>query len=343
MTPSRSTTRPASAPDVSMRAAVNRRFGGPDVVAIERVAKPVPRRNEVLIQVVASTVSVADYRVRTRDVPKGLRLMTAFALGVFAPRHRILGMDVAGIVESVGADVTDFRPGDRVIGALGSTFGGHAEYVCLPQDGPISLAPSNLALEDAVALVFGGLTARSYLNRVAIGPGTRVLVNGASGAVGTATVQLAKHLGAHVTGVTSAGNGQLVTSLGADRVIDYTAVDFAAGDETYDVIVDCVGNAAFDRVAPSINPGGALLLVILDLKSMILAASQSRKSGKVVAASAEKWSAANLRYLVQLAEAGVLRPVVDRSYDLDDIVEAHRYVATGRKKGSVVVRVARAK
>lgn len=323
----------------TMTAAVYRRFGTPDVVHLEQLVTPSPGPAEILIKVHASTVSVADHRVRSRDIPAGLGLLSAFSLGVMRPRRRVLGMDAAGVVEAVGAGVTTFAPGDRVIAMTGGTFGGHAEYVCMPANGAIAHAPQNMSLDEAVTLVFGGVTAHGFFKSVAINRGTTVLVNGASGAVGTAAIQLAKHLGAHVTAVTSGSNTALVSSLGADRVIDYTKRDFAASGESYDVIVECVGNAPFERVGASINAGGALLLVISDLKSMLRSRRQSRRSGKLVLWNVGAPSAADLAHLVTLADSGHLRAVTDRSYELADIVEAHRYVDTGRKRGNVVLRI----
>ncbi|TXN30494.1 NAD(P)-dependent alcohol dehydrogenase [Lacisediminihabitans profunda] len=322
-----------------MRAAVYRRFGGPETVHIEQIAKPSPRRDEILIKVQASTVSAADHRSRGRDVPRGLGALAALSIGIFRPRKRILGMDVAGIVEAVGVDVTGFVPGDEVIAMLGARFGGHAEYVCVPQGGAIAAKPRNLGFEEAVTLVFGGITARGFLNQVTVTAGSRVLVNGASGAVGTAAVQLAKQLGAHVTAVCSGTNSDLVTSLGADRVIDYTLDDFTADRATYDVIVDCVGNAPFERVEASLNPGGALLLVISDLAGILRASRQSRVSGRLVSASVGKYRSEDLAHLVALAEAGRYRPVIDRVYALSDVVEAHRHVDAGHKIGNVVLRI----
>lgn len=323
----------------TMTAAVYRRFGAPEVVRIEQYAKPVPKANEVLISVHASTVSVADHRSRSHTVPRGLGLMAAVGIGVVRPRNHILGMDVAGVIEAVGADVTAFSPGDEVIALCGASFGGHAEYVRIPQDGVITAKPRNLSFEQAVTLVFGGSTAHGFFKKVTIRPGTTVLVNGASGAVGTAAIQLAQQLGAHVTAVTSGRNAELVTSLGADRVIDYTKQDFTAGDDKYDVIVECVGNAPFDRVESSMKPGGALLLVIADLKGLLRSRGQSRRSGKLVTWDQGKHSGGDLAYLVSLAESGRYQPVIDRTYDLADIVEAHRYVDTGHKTGNVVLRI----
>lgn len=325
-----------------MTAAVYRRFGPPEVVRLEQRPVPVPQPGEVLVRVHASTVSVADHRARTRDVPRGLDLIAAAGIGLFRPKHHVLGMDAAGVVEAVGAGVTGFAAGDRVIAMMGAGFGGHAEYVCVPADGAITRAPADLTHEEAVTLVFGGITAQGFLSQVSIGPGTTVLVNGASGAVGTAVIQLARRLGAQVTAVTSGPNAELVTSLGADRVIDYTRQDFTANGARYDVIVDGVGNAAFEKVEASINPGGALLLVICDLRGMLRSRGQSRRSGKLVTWDVGRPGAPELAQLVGLAESGRYRPVIDRAYDLGDVVEAHRYVDTGRKRGNVVLRIAHA-
>ena len=334
-------TAPAARRPATMRAAVYRRFGGPDVVRIEDRPTPQLRRGEVLVRVHASTVSAADHRARTKDVPRGLALPTALMLGVFRPRRNVLGMDAAGVVEAVGADVTGFASGDEVIAMLGARFGGHAEFVAVPQDGPIAKAPRNMSLEESSALVFGGVTARAFLDRAGVRSGSTVLVNGASGAVGTAAIQLAKLADAHVTGVTSTVNAELVESLGADRVIDYATVDFAAEGKTYDVILDAVGNAQFERVHGLINPGGTLLQVIGDLGDMIRAVGRSRKSGTKIVVGNVPFTAEHMASLVESAEAGGFQPVIDSTFDLADIVEAHRYVDTGRKRGSVVIRVAR--
>jgi NADPH:quinone reductase-like Zn-dependent oxidoreductase len=322
-----------------MRAAAYHRFGGPDNVRIEQLSRPSVGRDDVLIRVQASTVSAADHRARSHEVPRGLWLLAAVGIGAFRPKHRVLGMDVAGVVEAVGADVTGFRPGDEVIAMLGAAFGGHAEYARVRQDGAIALKPRSMTFEDAVTLVFGGLTACGFLEQAHLAPGATVLVNGASGAVGTAAVQLAKHAGAHVTGVCSGSNRDLVTELGADRVIDHTVDDFTAEAATYDVIVDCVGNSSFERVRHLLKPGGALLLVITDLPGLLRAPLRSRRTGHVVTASPGKGTAEDLAALVDLAEAGSFRAVRDRTYDLADIAEAHRYVDTGRKRGNVVVRI----
>ena len=323
-----------------MKAAVYRRFGAPDVVAIAEVPTPTPGPEEVLIRVNASTVSAADHRARSREVPKGLGLLAGIGVGFVRPRRRVLGMDAAGVVEAVGKRVTRFAPGDGVIAMLGAKFGGHAEYARISQDGPIVAKPAGMGYAESVALVFGGITARGFLNRTDIRPGTRVLVNGASGVVGSAAVQLAVALGATVTAVCAARNADLVTALGAHRVIDYTTTDFTTEPGSYDVIMDCVGNATFDRVQHLITPGGALLAVIADLNSLLRARSRTRTSGKLVSAGGVEYRADDLAYLVGLAESGRLKPVLDRSFELSEIASAHGFVDAGHKRGSVVLRIA---
>lgn len=323
-----------------MRAAVYRRFGGPDVVRVEEQPKPAPRRGELLVKVQATTVSAADYRARTKSVPKGLKLLSSVTLGIFTPRIRVLGMDVAGVVEAIGPDVTRFAPGDEVIAMLGGKFGGHADYVTVPQGGAVTGKPANLTFEEAAALVFGGITAQAFLGRTSMGPGRSVLVNGASGAVGTAAVQLANIAGAHVTAVCSGANADLVRSLGAETVIDYTKEDFPQSAAAYDVIVDCVGNVPFRQLQPLIKPGGAVLSVIADLVGVLAAGVRSRRTGTHITAGNVPFIAADLAHVAQLAETGQFRPVIDRAFDLSDIAEAHRHVSAGRKRGNVVVRVA---
>lgn len=321
-----------------MRAAVYRRFGGPEVVHVEDVARPQVGASDVLVRVHASTVSMADHRARSRNLPRGLSLLATVGIGAFRPSHRVLGMDVAGVVEAVGTAVTGFKPGDEVIAMLGGRFGGHAEYAVVPHDGAIAHKPRTMGFEDAVTLVFGGFTALGYFNQAVLDPGVKVLVNGAAGAVGTAAVQIARAAGAEVTAACRASDGAMVTALGATRVIDYTTSDFAAEDVTYDVIVDCVGNAGFDRSAPRLAPGGALLLVVTDLRGLIAAPARARRSGRVVATKPIA-GAADLAAISALADAGAYTAVRDRTYDLADVAAAHRYVDQGHKKGNVVLTI----
>jgi NADPH:quinone reductase-like Zn-dependent oxidoreductase len=322
-----------------MVAAVYRRFGEPEVMRLERIPAPEIGPDDVLVRVRASTVSVADHRMRSRDLPRGLGMLAPATFGVFRPRHPVLGMDLAGVVEEVGENVTRFRPGDGVIAMNGPAYGGHAELARVRSAGAIAHGPVSLDFEQAVALVFGGVTALQYLDVADVRPGDEVLVNGASGAVGSAAVQLAKERGARVTAVTSEANRELVLTLGADEVIDYRSADFSAAGRVWHVIVDCVGNAPYSRVADALAPGGALLLVVTDLHSMLTARRDTKRSGKRVIQSVPAASAASIERLVGLADEGRLVPVIDRTYPLDEIVEAHRYVDSGRKKGNVVLRV----
>jgi NADPH:quinone reductase-like Zn-dependent oxidoreductase len=307
------------------------------VVRIEDVPKPEPRPGEMLIRVRATTVSMADYRMRSRNLPKGLGFLAPLMLGVFAPRRPVLGMDLAGTVEAVGAGVTRFKPGDEVIAMPGPEFGAHAEYKIMPETGAIALKPKNMSFEDAVTLVFGGQPALTFLQRAKTKAGDEVLANGASSAVGTAAVQITKFLGATVTAVTSGRNAELVRALGADHVIDYETTDFATAGKQYDAVMDCVGNAPFERVNRVIKPGGSLLLVVSDLKGMFGASGNARRSGKLVTASTVTPRGEDLAFLTRMAEAGKFTPVIDRRYTLDEIVEAHRYLDTGRKRGNLVV------
>src|SRR5688500_3711761 len=230
-----------------MKAYVCRRYGGPEVLELVDVPKPVPQDNEVLVRIHATTVSAGDWRVRTLDVPKGFGVFARMALGLRGPRQPILGTELAGTIESVGRSATRFKPGDAVLAFPGVKMGSHAQYRAVAQDGPIALKPENLSFEEAATLSFGGSTALYYLEKARIKRGDSVLVIGASGAVGSSFVQLATHFGAHVTGVTSTKNLELVRSLGAERVIDYTREDFTRMSDTYDVIADTVRGTSYAR------------------------------------------------------------------------------------------------
>lgn len=322
-----------------MKAAIVERYGAPEVVKLADLPKPVPAEGEVLIRIRATAVNSGDSRVRALRVPAGLGLVVRFSMGFFRPRQPVLGFDLAGEVEAVGRNVTRFRPGDRVAGTAGGfTFGCHAEYKCLSESGTLVTIPDSLGFEEAVSLFFGGATALYFFNRSGLKPGESVLVNGASGAVGTMAVQIAKQMGAEVTGVTSTRNIELVHSLGADHVIDYTKADFARAGRRYDVIMDNVGNAPYARSKRALKPGGRFLLVIGNLPQMI--SSGFRKN--VISSSMDDKEAVNAavyRRLLDMAASGVIRPVIDRTYPLERIVEAHAYVETGHKRGSVVVTV----
>ncbi len=317
-----------------MKAAVYRRYGPPDVIRIEDVPRPEPRANELLVRVRATTVSAGDARLRSARVPRGFGVMMRLAFGITGPRKPILGWDFAGEVAAVGASVSRFAPGDRVFGARVRC---HAEYVAVTEDN-IAPVPHNLTFEDAAALVFGGITSLVYLREKAkIQPRERVLINGASGAVGSAAVQLARHFGATVTGVCSAANAQLVRSLGAARVIDYATRDFTQTGETYDIILDAVGNCPFARCERALSPGGRLLLVVASLGQMLGGLLRPSRAGRQVLTGVGATRAEDLRFLGSLAESGAFKPVIDRTYPFARIADAHARVDTGHKRGNVVV------
>jgi len=320
-----------------MKAIVYTRYGAPDVLHLKEVAKPTPKDNEVLIKTHATTVTSGDWRMRSLNVPTGFGLIMRLVFGISKPKQPILGTELAGVVESVGKDVRKFKVGDQVFAFSDATMGCHAEYKCMPEDGAMALKPANLTYEEAAALSFGGTTALDFFRRGKLQSGERVLVNGASGGVGTAVVQLARHFGADVTGVCSTANVELVRSLGASCVIDYTKEDFTQNGETYDVIVDTAGTAPFSRSKASLKEGGRLLMVLGGLPDMLQIPWVSMTSSKKVIAGPAIGRAEDLRFLAGLAEAGEFKPVIDRRYPFEQIAEAHSYVDTGRKKGNVVI------
>lgn len=320
-----------------MKAIVYERYGPPDVLQLKEVEKPVPKHNEVLIKTHATTVTSGDWRARSLNVPAGFGIISRLFFGVLGPRQPILGAELAGEIESVGKDVSKFKVGDQVFAFSGAGMGCHAEYKCMPEDGAMALKPTNLTYDEAAAISFGGTTALDFFRRGKLQRGERVLVNGASGGVGTAAVQLAKHFGADLTGVCSTANVELVRSLGAAHVIDYTKEDFMQNGETYDVIVDTVGTAPFSRSKDSLKEGGRLLLVLCGLSDMLLIPWVSMTSSKKIIAGPASERADDLRFLADLAQAGKFRPVIDRRYPFEQVAEAHRYVDTGRKKGNVII------
>jgi NADPH:quinone reductase-like Zn-dependent oxidoreductase len=306
-----------------MKAVVCTRYGPPEVLRLEEHSAPLPRKNEVRIRIRATAVTSSDCYVRGLDLSPAYRLLARLALGWTAPRQPVLGMVLSGEVDAVGPDTTSFEVGDRVFGFDQRRFGTYAQFVCWPEDGLLAIRPANLTDPEAAATPYGGLLALAYLRKAEVQAGQRVLIYGASGAVGTSAVQLARRLGARVTGVCSTSNVDLVASLGATAVIDYTAEDFTDRDELYDLIFDAVGKRksapALRRCRQVLAPGGACISVddgrpILRREALVL--------------------------LGELAKKREIRPVIDRTYALDEIVEAHRYVDDGHKRGNVVVSVA---
>ena len=322
-----------------MKAWVYERYGPPDVLQLKDVPRPTPKDNEVLIRTRATTVTSGDWRVRSLTVPAGFGLFARLALGVAGPRQPILGTELAGVVESIGKDVSKFKPGDEVFAFAGTAMGCHAEYKCMPENGRVALKPANLTFEEAAGLCFGGSTALDFFRRGKLQRGERVLVNGASGAVGSAAVQLARHFGADVTAVCGPANIELVRSLGANRVIDYTTEDFAKSGQTYDVILDTAGTARFFRSKHSLSERGRLLVVLGGLPDLLMVPWVSMTSSKRIIAGPAAERVEDLAVLAQLAAAGEFTPVIDRRYPFEQMVEAHRYVDSGRKRGNVVITV----
>ena len=321
----------------TMRAAVVTRYGAPDVIALQ--TRPVPRcgPGDILVRVRATTVSSGDARVRARRVPEGMGLLVRLALGWNVPRQPILGTECAGEVVAVGAAVTRFRVGDAVVAFTGAAMTAHAEYMRIPADGAVVRKPAGLGWEEAAALLFGGTTAYHYLPRAAVKPGERVLVLGASGAVGVAAVQLARAMGAEVTGVCSAANAALVLGLGAARVIDYAVEDFTQGDARWDVVMDCVGATDYARCHRVLTPGGRLVRVVCGLAGLIAAPFQGRRAGHRVIAGVAAERPEDVAALVAMAGEGTYRAVIDAVFPLARIADAHARVDSGRKRGSVVV------
>jgi NADPH:quinone reductase-like Zn-dependent oxidoreductase len=306
-----------------VRAVICTRYGPPEVLRLEELAAPAPRKNEVRIRILATAVTSSDCYVRGLNLSPAYRIMARLALGWNAPRQPVLGMVLSGEVDSVGTDVKSFEVGERVFGFNRHLFGTYAQYVCWPEDGLLATRPASLTDEEAAAIPYGGLLALHFLHKAGVRAGQRVLIYGASGAVGTSAVQLARHFGAQVTGVCSTANVDLVTSLGATTVIDYTSEDFTDKAARYDLIFDAVGKrksaAALRRCRQVLAPSGARVSVDDGTPNL-------RREDLVL--------------LGELATKGEIRPVIDRAYALDDIVVAHRYVDKGHKRGNVVITVA---
>jgi NADPH:quinone reductase-like Zn-dependent oxidoreductase len=320
-----------------MKAAVYERYGAPDVIEIRERPKPVPGDREILVRVRATTVSTGDWRARTLAMPAGFGFMGRAFFGFTGPRQPVLGTELAGDVEAVGRGVTRFKAGDRVFAFTGSAMGCHAEYKSLREDGQVELIPANVAYDSAAALSFGGMTALGALRRAKVGKGDTVLIVGASGSVGSAAIQVARHLGAVVTAVCSTANLEMVAGLGATHLVDYTTTDFTRNGVRYDVIMDTTGTAPYSRSVGSLKPSGRFIPILGSFGDVLRGPLAAMSGGPAVIAGPAKSAPGDLAYLAKLAESGELTPFIDRRYPLAQIADAHRHVETGRKRGNVVV------
>lgn len=320
-----------------MKAITYAEYGPPDVLRITEVATPTPRDNEALIRVHAAAVTTTDVDLRGGD--KLMRL----AFGLRKPKRPVLGTEFAGEIAAVGKSVTRFTAGDRIFAATGASFGAHAQYLCLPEDGALARMPANASFAEAAAIAEGGLTALPFLRDTGkIRPGQRVLINGASGAVGSSAVQIAKHFGAVVTGVCGPRNVERVAALGADAVIDYSQADFTRNGKTYDIIFDAVGKSSFARCKGSLTPAGVYMATVPSLKLLANVLRTSRFGSKKARVSATGMrppakKAKDLAILRELTEGGAFIPVIDGVHPMARIADAHRRVETGHKTGSVVM------
>jgi NADPH:quinone reductase-like Zn-dependent oxidoreductase len=328
-----------------MKAIVWTEYGPPDVLQLQEVEKPTPKGNEVLIRVYATTVTAGDCEMRSLNLPILLSLPMRLWIGLGRPKGTTIpGTELAGEIEAVGKEVKRFKEGDQVFGSAGMGLGANAEYICLPEEpremeGGVTIKPANMTYEQAATVPFGGRDALHFLRLGNIQSGQKILINGAGGSIGTFAVQLAKVFGAEVTAVDSTAKLDMLRSIGADRVIDYTQEDFTEGDEIYDVIFDVVGTVSFSRSARSITQNGTYLLANPLGSQMVRGPWIRMTSSKRVVMETASGTIADLVFLRELIEAGKIRTVIDRTYPLEQIVEAHRYVETGQKKGNVVITV----
>lgn len=324
-----------------MKAIVHTKYGPSDELQLKDIEKPTPKDNEVLIKIHATTVTSSDCNVRNFTfVPQSFLLFARIMFGFRKPKINILGIDLAGEIEAAGKDVKRFKKGDHVLGTPEPAFGAHAEYICVPESGVLTIKPATMTWEEAATIPLAGNTALYFIRDLGnIQAGQKVLIYGASGGIGTFAVQLAKYYGAEVTGVCSATNVEMVKSLGADKVIDYTKEDFTKSNQTYDVIFDVVGKLSFSHCKSSLTQKGRYLLASFKMKQLFQMLWTSMIGSKRVICAIAPGSIEDLISVKELIEAGKIKSVIDRRYPLEQIAEAHRYVEAGHKKGNVVITV----
>ena len=333
--------------DLSMKAIVYTEYGPPEVLHLKEVEKPTPKDNEVLIRIYATPVNYGDTLARNfREIsPRKFNMPFLFWLparmvfGFSKPKVNILGNEFAGKIEAVGKDVKLFKAGDQVFGFRGMSMGANAEYLCMPENGLVTIKPANMTYEEAATVPGGALTALSLLRKVNIQPGQKVLINGASGGIGSAAVQLARYYGAEVTGVCGTPRLEFVKSLGADKVIDYTKEDFTQSGETYDLIFDILGKSSFSSCKSSLKQNGRYLLASFKMKQLFQMLWTSMIGSKKVICALSFEKAEDLLFIKELIEAGKIKSFIDRCFPLEQTAEAHRYVETGNKKGNVVITI----
>ncbi len=324
-----------------MKAIVHTKYGPPDELQLKEVEKPVPGDHDVLIKMHATTVTTSDCNVRNFTfVPKSFLFFARIMLGFKKPKINILGIDLAGEIEAIGKEVKLFMVGDHVFGSPGTKMGGHAEYSCVPEDGALAIKPAEMSWEEAAAISLAGNTALFFIRDLGeIQAGQKILIHGASGAIGTYAVQLAKYYGADITGVCSTGNAEMVKSLGADKVIDYTKEDFTKSEERYDFVFDVVGKTTFSQCKGILKPKGIYLENMLEIKDMLRMIWTSITGGKKIKGGMSIESAENLNFFIKLYKSGKLKPVIDRIFPMDQTAEAFKYVELGHKKGNVVIKI----
>lgn len=330
-----------------MKAIVYTNYGSPDVLQLTDIEKPLPKDNEVLIRVHATSVNFGDMMARNYkaisphqfNMPFLIWIIAKISFGLNQPKIPILGNEFAGEIETVGSDVKRFMPGDQVFGYSGERMGAYAEYLCMPENGMLAIKPSNMTFEEAAGVPYGALMTLSLLRKANIKPGQKVLINGASGGIGSAAVQIARSLGAEVTGVCSTSKVGFVKSLGAANVIDYTKEDFTQNGETYDLIFDILGKSSIPRCKSSLKPNGIHLFASFKLKQLLQMLWTSRSGGKKVICALGPGKVDDLNTIKEMIEDGKIKPFIDRCYPLDQMAEAHSYVERGHKKGNVVITV----